>query len=232
MLVAKNIALSLKNRDILRDVSVSFDTGLHYLIGLNGSGKTSLIRCLLGLLPFQGQVLLANQNLDSVSSLARARKMAVVHQALHVPFRILVKDFTLMGRYPYLNWLGSYKQEDHELVNKQLERLGIADLAYRHLDEISGGELQKVFIARALAQNTPILILDEPAQSLDPKNKDFLYELLHQLASDDKLIICATHDLEPLKNPDARVIGMHSGKVVLDSKGGMGRAFLMEQVFH
>lgn len=225
--------LSVKKRDrvILEDISVSFANGLTYVVGLNGSGKTTLLKCLAQLIPYEGKIWLDQLPLDKLSPKVLAQKISVVPQHLNIPVKIRVYDFVLMGRFPYLNWLGNYQKADHESVNRQLEALAIADLAHRYLDEISGGELQKACIARALCQDTPILLLDEPGQSLDPKNKIHLYRQLETLAQAGKTLICATHDLEPLDNPEVQVVGIRAGEVVLHTAGGDIRSLLMKKVY-
>ncbi len=225
------LSVSIRNRVILRDVSVSFPKGLSYLIGLNGCGKTTLLRCISQLLPYQGEIWLKDQPLKQFSPKMIARQLAVVPQHLNIPFKVKVYDFILMGRFPYLNWLGNYHSADHDSVNKSLAELQIEDLSGRNLDEISGGELQKVCIARALCQDTPVLLLDEPSQSLDPKNKAILYQQLEALGKSGKTLICVTHDLEPLENPDVQVIGLRAGEVVIQSTGGKIKSRLMEEVY-
>ena len=225
--------LSVRRRDsvILKDISVSFPKGLTYVVGLNGSGKTTLLKCLAQLIPYQGSIWLDKFPLHRLAPRDLARKLAVVPQHLNIPVRVRVYDFILMGRFPYLNWLGNYRADDHERVGAYLKSLDISTLADRYLDEISGGELQKVCIARALCQDTPVLLLDEPGQSLDPKNKIQLYRQLESLAQQGKTLICATHDLDPLENPEARIIGIREGVVKVNTVGGAIRPLLMEKVY-
>lgn len=231
MLALTNINVKLGSRNILQGVSATFLPGLHYIVGLNGSGKSTLLRCMAGLIPYSGLIELDGKELRQFSPRSLSKQIAVVHQLNQLAFRVQVFAFVLMGRYPYLSWLGAYHQEDREIAQAQLERLGIGALAARHLDEISGGELQKVFIARALCQDTPFLLLDEPAQSLDPLNKRQLYHLLETLASQGHTVICSTHDLEPVANPHASVWGIRQGQLVLHTTQGAGEARLMDEVF-
>ncbi|MEL6594163.1 MAG: ABC transporter ATP-binding protein, partial [Bacteroidota bacterium] len=168
-----------QNRSVLRDVSVSFVSGLSYLIGANGSGKTTLLHCLAGLHPFGGDILLDGKALPSGRNLAQM--IALVPQRIELPFRFSVEEYVLMGRFPYLNWLGTYQPEDRERARQAMSDLGISGFAERSLQQLSGGELQKVLLARAICQDTPVLLLDEPAQSLDPWQQNWLYQQLEAL---------------------------------------------------
>lgn len=217
-LIIKNLSIFYDNRDILRDVSISFSGGLNYLVGLNGSGKTSLLKAIIGLVSYQGSISWNSQELSTLTPRERAQKIALLSQRLQLPFRTKVYDFVLMGRFPYLNWLGNYDLNDHEIAEKALEKMSLQDFRHRSMNELSGGEFQRANLARALCQNSPVLLLDEPAQSLDPKSKTFLYDLIEELAA-DHLIICATHDLDYIEHTNARIIGINDAKPVWDETG-------------
>ena len=229
MISTRQLCVKLQNRDILRDVSVSFLGGLTYLVGQNGSGKTSLLRALLRQLEFEGEVEILGQDSRSFSTKKLAKQIAVVPQDLHIPFQIKVLDFVMMGRFPYLGWLGNYSQEDRAIAAQKLALLDLSEFSDRFLKQLSGGERQQVYLARALVQQAPILLLDEPGQSLDPKNKLKLYKMLAVLAAKGKTIICVTHDLEPLFEKGVRVVGLKAGEIVLDMDGEeLDRERLME----
>ncbi len=144
----------------------------------------------------------------------RALKLAVVSQRVNLPFQLNVLEFVLMGRYAKLDWWRSYGASDRKRVEEELERMGILGLKGREMNEISGGELQKVLLARALAQDTPWLLLDEPGQQLDPKSRKNLYQMLTDLSQEGKKIICSTHDREAVEAGNNRIIGMKDGEVV------------------
>lgn len=208
-----------QNRNVLRDVSVSFLPGLHYLIGANGSGKTTLLHILAGLQAYSGQVRIGEEELSKLDSKILAQRLALVPQKLSLPFRIKVKDYILMGRFPYLNWLGEYAQADHDKASTVMLEMGLDGFAERDIQSLSGGELQKVLLARGLCQDTPILVLDEPAQSLDPWQQAWLYERLDELAGGERTIICATHDPEALQNAEAEVSAIRNGELLFKKKG-------------
>ena len=165
-------------RSILRDVSLSFFESLTYILGINGSGKTTLLKAVLGDMAYSGEILINGENANRLNAKERARLIAVVRQRVNLPFQIKVFDFVLMGRYPSLDWWASYSANDRKRVGEELSRLGIEHLTDRNLDQVSGGELQKVLLARAMVQDTPWLLLDEPGQQLDPKNRKELYASL------------------------------------------------------
>lgn len=187
---------------------------------------------MMGSLPFKGQIDIGGTPLNKLSFRERAQLIGVVYQDWIPTFRVRVFDFVLMGRYPYTGWWGQYSRKDHEVTRSWLETQGIDHLAQRYLDEVSGGERQKIFLTRALCQDTPFLLLDEPGQSLDPKSKSELYDQLAALAAGDKCIICATHDWEAIANPQAQVWGMHEGKLVYQASGGKPQHLVMEEVYH
>ncbi|MCB9233264.1 MAG: ABC transporter ATP-binding protein [Bacteroidia bacterium] len=218
-------------RNILRDISLSFSPGLHYLIGLNGSGKTTLFRSVCGIVPYRGSICLENQEISTMQPRQRARSLALVHQLLQVPFSVNVADFVLMGRFPYLGWMGNYTEKDHQTADTYMEQLGIAGFRDRTLDQLSGGERQKVMIARSLCQEAPVLLLDEPAQSLDPLNRDAIYQLISDLAASGKCVLCTTHDESPLLDRSARIIGVRKGEVVYDQPGGVPMEELKGDVY-
>lgn len=222
----------LGQQTILRDLSLELGVGLHYLTGLNGSGKTTLLRCLAGLLPSSGNIFLGSDAIETLSRRDIARRLAYVPQQLSLPAYLRLYDFVLTGRFPYLNWLGQYQPEDHQRVEASLRALGIHDLRARSMQQVSGGERQKAIIARALVQDTGLLLLDEPAQSLDPRNKRELYARLKSHAKAGSCILCTTHDLEPLTDPEVQVLGIRAGKMVLDQPGGSSLPErLMEEVY-
>ena len=224
-----NLFISYRNRDILKGVSIRFSTGLNYVIGLNGSGKSSLLKAMAGLISYRGSIQLHSRELSDYSARERARQVALLSQQLQLPFRTRVIDFVLMGRFPYLNWLGNYSKTDHQLAEQAMESMQIRSFRDRYMDELSGGEFQRVNLARALCQDSPVLLLDEPAQSLDPRSKASLYAMLQELTA-NHLLICATHDLDYIQ-PHARVLGIRDGGVVWDRQGPGERKAIMQQVY-
>jgi len=231
-LAVKKLSVTASSGNILNDISAFFSEGLHYIVGLNGSGKSTFLKSLNQSIDFQGDVLIDEVSIRKLSTKELAKKMAFVPQHLALNFPISVAEFILSGRFPYLSWLGNYSKEDKELVMSNLERMKILHLQNRKTQTLSGGELQKVYIARALTQNTPLILLDEPAQSLDPLNKAFLYDLLWELVAEGKHILCTTHDLEAISQPNAQIWGIKKGELKLQMQGGeAAKSVLFEQIY-
>jgi len=165
------------------------------ILGPNGAGKTTLLRVMLGLRqPAAGQILLAERLLTSYSRRELSQFMGLVPQAEYVPFEYSVLEFVLLGRAPYLAPLDLPKQVDIEIAHAALGTVGITALEFRPIPELSGGELQLVLIARALAQQPKIFLLDEPLSHLDLGNRSATLTILSQLREKGSTIIFTTHD--------------------------------------
>lgn len=171
MLAVDGISFSYDGKPVLDSVSFEVERGeVCSILGNNGAGKTTLLKCLLGILrPRRGTVLVAGEKAARLSRVEMARRMGYVAQRESGGARLAVFDAVLMGRRPHIGWGASAK--DLEVAGSVIESLGLEELSLRYLDELSGGELQKVLIARALAQEPGILLLDEPTSNLDLRNQ-------------------------------------------------------------
>ena len=202
-------------RQILNDVSFSIEKGqLVTLLGPNGVGKSTLLNCITGLLkPQGGKVLLDGKDIFSLSRKSIARKIAYVPQKNAVPFDYLVKEFVVMGRTAHLGILTTPSEQDYKLVNDALLKLGITDLAERQINELSGGEQQRVSIARAIAKNPKLLLCDEPTGALDYATGKNILRLLHDVCKQNKkLVIVVTHN-QALKDMADKVITIKNGRI-------------------
>ncbi len=183
---------------VLEDVCLQIEPGqVLALIGPNGAGKSNLIRALTGVLPLQsGRVRVAGQDLAELSVPARARLLAVVPQARNLPPAFTARETVLLGRTPHLNWLGQTGPQDEEIVRQAMLRTHTLHLASRSVGELSGGEQQRLLLARALAQSAPVLLLDEPTAHLDLKYQVTLLDQVRELARSERLtVLVALHDL-------------------------------------
>jgi iron complex transport system ATP-binding protein len=183
---------------VVREVSFEVRQGeILGLIGPNGAGKTTLVNAISGVLPARsGIIRVEGQDLSCLMAARRASYLAVVPQAKNMPPDFTVWQTVLLGRTPYLGWLGKISIRDRERVNWALERTHTQDLSMRLMGELSGGEQQRVLLARALAQETPILLLDEPTSHLDLQHQSLLLNLVQEMAHEQGLaILMALHDL-------------------------------------
>lgn len=168
------------------------------LIGRNGSGKSTLLRAIAGLNShYSGRILLDGKEVASLSPAMLARLIAFVSTKSIRVANLRCEHLVAMGRAPYTNWIGRMQPADKEIVDRSLRLVGMADYASRTLDTMSDGECQRIMIARALAQDTPIVLLDEPTSFLDLPNRYELCTLLATLAHQEgKTILFSTHELD------------------------------------
>ncbi|MDP1546293.1 MAG: heme ABC transporter ATP-binding protein [Anaerolineales bacterium] len=197
MLKIQNLSASYHGHQVLHDVSFDVKNGeVLALIGPNGAGKSTIVRAASGVIPSTGQVRTNGDDFHALSPLQRARYMAVVPQAISLPPAFTVWETVLMGRTPYLGFLGNASSHDEELARQSLGKVNALAFADRRVGELSGGEAQRVLLARALCQSTPILLLDEPTAHLDLQYQVSLLELIRDLAREENLaVLIALHDL-------------------------------------
>jgi iron complex transport system ATP-binding protein len=210
MLEIENICVNYGRHSALDDVSLKVHPGeIVALIGPNGAGKTTLIRAVSGVQSMKsGIVRILGQDLLTIPVRERARLLAVVPQARNLPPAFTVYESTLMGRTPYLGWLGQAGTADRERALHALESTQLQELSSRRVGELSGGEQQRVLLARALAQETPVLLLDEPTTHLDLQHQSRLLNLVRSLASERQLsVLMALHDLN--------LAGLYADRVAL-----------------
>lgn len=204
MIELKNISLGYDSKRILlKDVSATFYCGTTTaLIGRNGSGKSTLLRAIIGFQPLMsGNIVLNGTDIKDITALQLARQVAFVTTERVRISNLACRDVVALGRAPYTNWIGRMQREDEQVVMQSLEKVGMESYAFRTMDKMSDGECQRVMIARALAQETPIILLDEPTSFLDMPNR---YELCHLLADlahkENKCILFSTHELDIAKS--------------------------------
>ena len=187
MIKISDLSIAYGSRSLLRGVTASFPQGkLTALIGRNGTGKSPLLRALVD-----------GEPLRNLPPARLARRLAFVNtERVRIP-NLRCRDVVAMGRAPYTDWLGRSSETDNMIIDSALKAIGMEDYADRTMDRMSDGECQRVMIARALAQDTPDILLDEPTSFLDLPNRYQLVELLHRLAHEhNKCIIFSTHELD------------------------------------
>ncbi len=201
---------------VLHDVSLRLEAGeTLYVLGRNGGGKTTLLCCLAGLCrPDTGQVLLDGKPIHSYAADERARLIGLIPQ-MHIPaFAYTVREMVLMGRTPHLGWLGSPSRADYALADEALEQVGLIDLRDRPYTEVSGGERQLVLIARGLAQQCSILLMDEPTAHLDLSNQHRVLEIINQLSRQGPSFIISSHAPNDALSYADHVLLLSKGRVM------------------
>jgi iron complex transport system ATP-binding protein len=212
----KNLTVAYDHRVVLEEVSFQLAKGrILGLIGPNGAGKTTLIRAISGVIsPKSGKIFADRKDLAKLSIMERARLIAVVPQARSLPGAFTGWETVLLGRTPYLNWLGQVSQKDEAVARQAMEMTDTLDLMDRRLEELSGGEQQSLLLARALAQSAPILLLDEPTTHLDLHHQVELLNQVHRLAKQRNLtVVMVLHDLNQVSRFADEVVLLVGGKV-------------------
>ena len=226
-IIASNIDLSLENGKLIA------------LIGANGVGKSTLLRTITGIQrPISGTVLLNEKNIHEIDSLTLAQNLSVVLTEKLPPSNLTVWELIALGRQPYTNWIGTLTKNDIAKINEAIELTQINHLVTKKHNEISDGQLQIVLIARALAQDTPVIILDEPATHLDLLHKVVLFKLLKKLTEEtQKCILFSTHDIDMAIQLSDEIILMTPENVVQDqpcnliTKGVFNTLFKDDHIF-
>jgi len=202
-------------RRALDDVDLELEQGeLVCILGPNGSGKSTVLKILGGVLdPTRGHVEVEGCPLADLRPGDRARRIATVPQSLLALPDLRVENFVLGGRYPYLGLFGKHRSGDRAAIRRALEEVDALDWIDRSLSELSGGEHQRVLIARALAQEAGILLFDEPTASLDPEHQVMVFDLIRRLVGDGRASLVATHELSLASRYADRILLFDGGRI-------------------
>lgn len=239
ILTAKGISIGYPlKRDtntIANNITITLKEGqLTALVGANGIGKSTLLRTLTGLQkPLTGDVLLYTKNIAAYSAKELAQNLSIVLTEALPPSNLSVYELIALGRQPYTNWLGKLSANDLEKVDEAMKLTQLAHLADKKHYEISDGQLQKVLIARALAQDTPLIVLDEPTTHLDLLHKAALLKLLKKLTAETgKSILYSTHDIDLALQISDEVIVMAKESVIQDSPEKLLSTTIFDTLFN
>lgn len=222
-ITCKNMSAGYGKTEILRDIDLVINPGEKIFIGgANGSGKTTLLRVLSGIIPHEGEVMIDGKDVASMKRKNIAKLIALMPQTNEIYFPYTVSETVLLGTYASSgNSLFGADAKAAQFAVKCLEDCSVADLKDRHLDELSGGQLQRVLLARTFAQGSPFLFLDEPGNNLDIKYRAELCDKLNTWSSGktgeiDNTLVAVFHDLEQAKRCCTRAVMLKDGRILFD----------------
>ena len=233
----KNMSAFYGKTEILHDIDLEIKSGEKVFIGgANGSGKTTLLRVISGILPHKGEVMVDGREISSMKRKDAARLIALMPQTSEMYFPYTVYETVLLGTYASSgSAFFRSSAEDIQYALKCMEDCGVVDLKDRHLDELSGGQLQRVLLARTFAQKSPFLFLDEPGNNLDIKYRAELCDRLNEWAAGktydiDNSLVCVFHDLEQARRCCTRAVMLKEGRIVYDGdiSNGLAPEMLMK----
>ncbi len=233
-IILKDISVGYSGCTLIAGADVSFPTcALSAIIGRNGTGKSTLMRVMAGLAdPLSGEIITGKGNVSACRPYELAQTIGFVSTERIRVTNLKVRDVVSLGRTPYTNWIGRLTPEDEAAVAEALALVGMSDFAAREMDTLSDGEAQRVMIARVLAQDTPVILLDEPTAFLDLPNRYEVCLLLQRLARKrGKTVVFSSHDLAIVMELADRILllepgGVHFGTPVeLLAEGSLGRIF-------
>lgn len=223
-LKTNNLSIGYKSKKgntvIASNISIALNKGeLIGLVGANGIGKSTLIRTLTDVQSqLSGDIIVNEKNIKSQTNTELAKALSVVLTDQLVSKNLTVLELVALGRQPYTNWIGTLSQKDKNIINKSLEYTNIEDLKTKRCFELSDGQLQKVMIARALAQDTDLIVLDEPTTHLDMYHKAYILNLLKVLVSTtNKTILFSSHEIDLAIQLCDKLIVMTHNSIVIDS---------------
>ena len=221
MVVAKSVNIKIKK------------AGLTAVIGVNGSGKSTLIKSLSGLLPIlNGGISLYDKPIKDYTPKSLAQKISLVLTKQSLPQHLTVFDFVALGRQPYTNWLGIPQHRDKAHIIKALKQVDLFDSKDKACLALSDGQLQKALIARAIAQNTSLILLDEPTSHLDMYHKAMVLKLLKQISIEqDKAVVFATHEINLALQLCNHIILIKDQKVIQDKPKALIKSGLLDKLF-
>jgi iron complex transport system ATP-binding protein len=212
----ERVSVTLGGARVLSELSAEVEGGEWVaLIGPNGAGKTTALRAIAGLVPYEGHVQVLEDDAQQLARKHLARRVALVPQVPLIPGDMTVRAYVLLGRTPHLGYFGTEGRKDHHAVDSALEQLDLGSFADRRLDTLSGGELQRATLARALAQDAPLLLLDEPTAALDMGRQQQVLELVDDLRVNRGLTVVSTmHDLTLAGQYADRLLLVDGGRLV------------------
>lgn len=215
LLDVSDLHARLGDKPVLNGASLRVEAGEFVgLIGPNGAGKTTLLRAILGLVPSQGKIVIDGK--ADLSAQARAKILSYLPQERDIAWPISVERIVSLGRVAHLSAFETLSVQDAEVIQAAMERMGVGEFANRPATELSGGEKARVLIARALAQQAPLMLADEPTAGLDPAHQIGLMRIFAKMATEGNSVVASLHDLGIAARWCTRLVLLENGRVVAD----------------
>lgn len=219
MLKISNVTCGYDGIDVVKNVSFKVNRGENIcIVGPNGCGKSTLLKAIANLINYKGQILLDSKEISKLSRKELATKIAIMTQASHIHFPYTVYETVSLGRYAYLKGVfATLSENDNNIILKCIENVGLLELKDKLINELSGGQLQRVFLARAFAQNPEVILLDEPTNHLDLRCQIEILDYLTKWAKENnKIVIAVLHDLNLVQSFGESVLMLKDGEVFGD----------------
>lgn len=217
MLEVKNLYSGYEGRDILKDINFEVKNGENLcIVGPNGCGKSTLLKSIANILEHRGSILIDGEEVSSMNRKFFAKKVGLMSQITEIYFPYTVYDTVSLGRYAYSKgMLNRLSKEDDEIILDSIEKVGLMDIKNKQITELSGGQMQRVFLARVFAQDPDIILLDEPTNHLDLKNQiDLLENMKEWIETKNKIVVGVLHDLNLVQYFADNVLMLQNGQVV------------------
>lgn len=234
ILETKNLSIGFE-KPLFSDINLKINSGeLIGIIGKNGIGKSTFLKSIMQMIPMiEGEIFIENQSLKSINSNEFAQKIAVVLTEKIPVSQYTVYEILVLGRFPYSNWLFQLNNKDKELIERVVEQVQLQEIIHQKAINLSDGMLQKVMIARALVQDTPIIILDEPTTFLDLENTFQIFELLKNIAHlHQKTVLFSTHQVEIALQICDKIICFNANQVTMQTPKEIIENQLIETIFN
>ncbi len=214
----KGVTYSYGRGDVLKGLTLDIhDHQFTALLGPNGSGKTTLLKLVSGAMkPDDGKVMIGDQNIYTMDTRTRAKAMSYVQQFFSSTFSYTVFEVAAMGRYPHIARFQGMKPMDIDIINRSLDEAGVIHLKKRSITELSGGELQRVMLARSLAQQSPWMLLDEPVNHLDIRHRTDILNAVRKRVDSGRAALCVLHDVNLASRYADRIVLMKDGEIYKD----------------
>lgn len=216
MLEVKNVCCGYNGINVIKKVSFNINRGENLcIVGPNGCGKSTLLKAISNLISFDGRILLDGKNINNLKRKDLATKIALMTQSSNIQFPYTIFETVALGRYAHINSIFSrLNKRDEEIINNCLENVGLLDIKDKLISELSGGQLQRVFLARAFAQDPEVILLDEPTNHLDLRCQIEILDHLKKWAKEkNKIVVAVLHDLNLVQNFGDRVLMLNDGVI-------------------